>query len=261
MNYIYILNLKIRFNAFGEFYRIGDIHNKIYYDYNTARSSGLDYIKESIKRYKKYSDIKSTADVYKEADIDFTITKVACDNLHFVDPIGGESENIRAKNIIMISSKHNLYHNMMRVVGEELIVLDHTGYPGLRVFPKISEYCSPKSFEYGKKYHLDKFKVGDKVKVRVPFEGHGIDKVYEVAEIINKDTSIYDSENPLEFRQGYLLTDIYDDYCNKYTQLHFDEDLILSSDEEWYDFYKSWDWYENNEVIGTYGDYINGRIK
>lgn len=248
MNFKYILNLKVKFKTFGDMYYDDDIFMKIYNTYKEARSIGLEKIKESMNRYRKafnlkIDDIKINEDIF----IDFRIIKITTDTNscpYNINNNKNDKEKIKTLQNYLYSETGSIY-----------IILDHTGYPGLVTIKEgfADDLFCPKSFEYNKKYHLDKFKIGDKVRVKVPFEK---EKIYEIFDIINKDKSIYNSDDPLHFRQGYALTDIYNEYCNKYTQLHFDEDLIQSSDEEYYNFYKSWDWYDNeNNILGTYGEY------
>lgn len=233
LKYIYILNLKIKFDIFGSMFMEDDIHNEIYYDYIEAKSKASIYIKESINKYKRIT--KCTNIIFnKDIFIDYNITVVSCNYLNksTIELLSYYNEN---KNSI---KKKDLYDFLLSITGKEFIRLDHKGYPGLCTVKEgfaDDLFCS-KSLYYNKKYHLNKFKIGDKVKVKVPFEDY--EKVYEIFDIINKENSIYDSDDPLHFRQGYALTDIYNDYCNKYTQLHFDEDLIKSTDEEYNNYYK-----------------------
>lgn len=236
-NYIYILDLKIRFDIFGSMYLNDDIHNEIYYNFNEAKKNGLIYIKNSISRYKKMTGLNYVK-INENIFVDFIIIKLSCNYLNKDE----ELIKLYYKENKKYIKRKDLYNFLLSITGKEYITLDYTGYPGLCVSKEgfaDDLFCS-KSFDYNKKYHLNKFKIGDKVKVKVPFEGHGYEKVYEIFDIINKEKSIYDSDDPLHFRQGYALTDIRNEYCNKYVQLHFDEDLIESSDEEYDKFYKDW---------------------
>lgn len=236
MKYIYILNLKIKFDIFGDMYYEDDIYTNIFDSYQDARLNGIEKIKDAKKRWKNVNSI-----------IDFEIIKVAL-----------TSNNVKY-NLDDIKSikRKDLYNYLMSIVGKEYITLDRTGYPGIITVKEgfADNLFCPKSFDYNKKYHLDKFKIGDYVKAKVPFESAVVEKIYEIFDIVNKDTTIYESNDPLHFRQGYALTDIYNEYCNKYTQLHFDEDLIKSSKEEYDNCYYSFEIYDNeNNIIGKYGD-------
>lgn len=247
--YIYILDIK--FQGIVKYcYLDKDIYNNFYYSLEEAIEHGKDLLKDALKRTASYlnMDIKDILDI---VEYSFIIKQVSCNYIKFNED--NEREEYYKNNISNIT-KENLYDFLLSILNYVEYTLD---LDGNITYNSCNDnfYLDFRSFKYPDKYHLNKFKIGDKVKYKYHTE-----KIYEIAEILNKDSLIYNSKDPLYFRQGYILTDIYDDYCNKYSYLAFDEDLLESSDEEYYNYYKSYDWYDGNNIIGTYDDYINNRI-
>lgn len=255
--YIYIIDVKFR-GIIENCYMYDDIFNDFYYSLEEAIEAGLEKLKYSMKRTIAYLDL-DYEDILDIIDYSFIIKQVSGDYIRFEDK--DDMEEYYFKNISKIN-KENLYDFLMSILNytEYFIDLDGniTSYAC-----DVDEHLDFRSFKYNDKYHLNKFKVGDKVKLKYPIEGHGPDKVYEIFEVMNKDMDIHDSNDPLHFRQGYALCDIYNEYNNKYCYLAFDEDLIESSDKEYYEFYKTWDRYDKDgNIIGSFGDifYKEGKL-
>ena len=255
MKYIYILDIKFQGAIIGA-YMNDDIFNEIYFSMEDAVRTGKELLTESIKRHSDFMDIN-----YEESDINyiFTVTQISCDYHNFKDI--NSLEKYYYENLS--NNKDNIYDYLLSLVDKVIYYFDINGNMIRTDIPVIFDGFNIRYFDYGKKYNLNNFKPGDKVIPKSQFESYN-DKVYEISEVINKDTTINESDNPLYFRQGYILTDIYNDYCNKSYGLHFDEELIKISEEEYLKYYKNWDWYDSNEndwkVIGTYSDHIKGLI-
>lgn len=255
--YIYILDVKFQ-GLLENSYMYDDIFNDCYYSLDEAIEKGREMLNYSIKRTMAYMDLEYE-DILDIIRYSFIIKQVSGDYIRFDNE--DDLEKYYNENISKIN-KENLYDFLMSILTYTEYFIDING--NITSYSlNDNEYLDFRSFEYDNKYHLNKFKVGDKIKLKYPIEGHGPDKVYEIFEVMNKDIDIRNSNDPLHFRQGYALSDIYNDYNNKYSYLAFDEDLIKSSDEEYYQFYKTWDRYDNNgNIIGSFGDifYKDGKL-
>ena len=230
--FIYIVQIKFS-GILSNAYLRDDIFHGIYFTYEDALRIGLDELDMALESYRRYYDLYEPD--LNNINYSFQIEKISCnsltDNADDDDQVEETYEKTFNKNI------DNLEEYLISLMGYVTYNLDIHG--NIINIETLLDDVYPINFKslMNDKFHLEKFKIGDYVKLKNSFEGKP-DKVYKIFNIENRDKSIYDSDDPLYFKQGYCLTDEYDEFCNNIIHLNFDEDLIESSKEEYDKYYK-----------------------
>lgn len=96
-------------------------------------------------------------------------------------------------------------------------------------------------------YHVEKFNVGDIVRIKHDPHNQKYYDIFMIKYKYTKDRSIYESDDPLHYREGYTLVrknDLTLSPINDYfDEFFYDEDLELVTDEELLENY-----YPNNKI-------------
>lgn len=221
--YIYITNTKVK--GVVETYLDSDLDTTVHFNLKDAIEYGKLVIKESLDRHLKFFDMDEYEENNGIISYTFKIIKVSCNYLGIEDI--DEMNKYYYDNLSKIN-KEDLYDFLLSVLGSVEYDLDLDGNI-LSTTYNPDSYFDIRSFEYGTKYHLDKYDIGDIVKIK------GKDGIFIIYDISNIYESIYNSEDPLYFRQGYMLGNEYNENITENTLLVFDEDIIKIQDYDWID--------------------------
>lgn len=184
--------------------------------------------------HEDYQNITNTNISYNDFYNKFKVTiEVSCISLHYKNIITKEDYERYLEEIKTID-KSELEDYLLDCVDTCTFELDHNlnlGETFTYILDDINfnNYYKQHAFSYKalypEKYHVEKFKIGDKVRY------HG--ETYTISDIFKPNVSIYEAEDPLNYFYGYQLTDgdgwyIPDD---KWEYCPVDEDLELIEDE------------------------------
>lgn len=240
--YIYLLVAYIRNNQYGDFIDEKNINFSYYNSEYIAIQNGIKTMKNGFKR--DLETLYEDSDYFLDDDVvdfikdqnyckfTFDIIKIKTDRHCFEskeDQLKYYKENLCNK-----KSKNELYDFLLDLMGGyQITSYNMAGKPYFTTV--IDDYRSydvlcMKSL-LG--YHVEKFNEGDIVKIKNDPYFYKNPKTFKIIHKYNKDCSIYESDDPLHFREGYQLAYnndeglIYNDY---YHELYFDEDLELVVD-------------------------------
>ena len=205
-------------------------YRDIYYNEKDLKSE-LKYLLETI--HNEYKEITNTNisydDFYKKSELILEVSSVSLNYKNIITENDYKKYLKEIKNI----SKENLKDYLLDCIDKCIFAYDYNlnlkyAYTSIMDNPNFNYYYNQYAFSYKalfpEKYHVDKYKIGDKVL----YNG----EEYIIDDIINPDKSIYDSDDPLNYIYGYVL---YKDEYNiipddKFGYYPVDEDLELIKD-------------------------------
>lgn len=197
-----------------------------------------DYLKYKLKSiHEEYQDITNSIISYNEFYTKFNLyLKVSVISLNHLT-LTDENDYNNYLEKVKIIDKKDLHDYLLDLVDKCEFYYDHNlnlmeTYTALMYedYQPKNHYYKQFAFSYKalfpEKYHVEKFKKGDRVRIKWSGEEYIIYDTYE------HDADIYSCNDPLDYRIGYILINDYGDILNddKYSYFHIDEDLELVED-------------------------------
>lgn len=240
LKYLYFLTSYSTPKHYGHLIKYDNIYMNYFKTEEDAIRSGIKNIKSGIYRDNiRLGSIDEDDNITEEninvldyedyTNYTFTICKILVNRHAFIN---NEDEIYYNENLSNIK-KENLYDFLLDLVGGYQI--NHYNIDGkLYDISIIDNYRNIYNLSLKSLlgYHVNKFKIGDKVKVKIPYYKNN---TFIIKNKIIQNDSIYESKDPLHFREGYILvfdneyigTD-QEELLNEYMDdLFYDEDLEL----------------------------------
>lgn len=215
--YLYLLCVYCIFKPeYGRFICEDDIVYNYYLSEEEAKQIGLNLLNKSFNKFECTEDYE----IYKYIDYNFSITQIYTKRHPF------KSDNSRMIYYKENLNKMDLYELLLDISGGyKLSCYDYKG--NLIGYDKIlSDHYNSFSFKSLLGYHTNKFNIGDKVRFR-----YANDKT--IGTVVGKYDNIgtiYDSNDPYHFKEGYNIEytiDGYTTYNENWQEPYYDEDLEL----------------------------------
>lgn len=216
--YFYMTSICVTTNELNDFVDINNIDNSFYNYEIDAYVNSIKFIKEAIKRCVNNNTID---DYYKNLKYEFKIYKILKDRIIFNSDEEKDEYYHTNKDKILLKDLLTVLIGGVQIdnydINGKLISVDTLtdGY---------NKFC----FKSLLGYHVNKFNIGDKVKV---IHDYYDIKNATIVDILRHDKTIYESNDPYHFKEGYYLRWIDDNgntyYTENWQNLFYDEDLEL----------------------------------
>lgn len=221
--YFYMTSIYITTNELKDFVDIDNIDNTFYDNEIDAYEYSIKFIKESIKRCFNIDIYDDNTIIYKYSKYlkyEFKIFKILKDRIIFNSD--KEKDEYYHKNKDKISLKELL---TVLIGGVQINNYDING--NLISVDTLTDGYKKFCFKSLLGYHVNKFNIGDKVKVIHDY--YNI-KNATIVDVLRYNKTIYESDDPYHFKEGYYITWSDDDIIyntENWEDLFYDEDLEL----------------------------------
>lgn len=211
-----------------------DFKTDITMDYQLKSRSivySMDDLKSDIRylleeTYNEYKEITSTDisydDFYNKSDLILEAYSISLNHKGIITEDEYNTYLSEVKNIPKEKLKDYLLDKVICLFGFDHNLNLKYAYSSVIDDPNFNDYYNQYAFSYKalfpEKYHVDKYIIGD----AVLYEG----KKYIIDDVLHPDKNIYESDDPLNYRYGYILYDEYNTTPDdKFGYYPVDEDL------------------------------------